>query len=174
VTVNTLKTFNPTRYAPLDCPYMPFVPGGNNAVYDGITFDIAAQIGALFKDNGAASPTHDLEVKRVFEAGFSQDGAFTFTQAETFHALERMPDGGPIYDGYVPRGTRGPSNVNFGLTPAGALPAGGPRVQMQPRDVPVIHINTSDRSPRRATAAQAAKALLPASRQSAPNSSCSA
>ncbi|HJW70352.1 MAG TPA: alpha/beta hydrolase domain-containing protein [Candidatus Binatia bacterium] len=174
MTVNTLKTFNPTRYAPLDWPYMPFVPGGNNAVYDGITFDIAAQIGALFKDNGAASPTHDLEVKRVFEAGFSQDGAFTFTQAETFHALERMPDGGPIYDGYVPGGTRGPSNVNFGLTPAGALPAGDSRIRMHPRDVPVIHINTSDRSPRRATAAQAAKALLPASRQSAPNSSCSA
>ena len=142
VTVNTLKSFNPTRYAALDWPYIPFVPGGNNAVYDGITFDIAAQIGALFKDNGPASPTHDLDVKRVFEAGFSQDGAFTFTQAETFHALERMPGGGPIYDGYVPGGTRGPSNVNFGLTPAGALPAGDPRVQMQPRDVPVIHINT--------------------------------
>lgn len=142
VTVNTLKTFNATRYAPLDWPYMPFTPAGNNAVYDGITFDIAAQIGALFKDNGPESPTHDLAVKRVFEAGFSQDGGFTFTQAETFHALERMPGGGPIYDGYVAGGTRGPSNVNFGLTPAGALPAGDARIQMQPRDVPVMHINT--------------------------------
>jgi hypothetical protein len=142
VTVNTLKAFNPTRYAALDWPYVPFAPGGNNAVYDGITFDIAAQIGALFKDNGPASPTHDLDVERVFEAGFSQDGSFTFTQAETFHALERMPDGGPIYDGYVPGGTRGPSNLNFGLTPAGALPAGDPRIQMQPRDVPVMQINT--------------------------------
>jgi len=142
VTVNTLKAFNATRYAPLSWPYMPFTPGGNNGVYDGITFDIAAQIGALFKDNGPGSPTHDLDVQRVFEAGFSQDGAFTFTQAETFHALERMPDGGPIYDGYVAGGTRGPSNVNFGLTPAGALPAGDPRIRMQPRDVPVMHINT--------------------------------
>jgi hypothetical protein len=32
--------------------------------------------------------------------------------------------------------------VNFGLTPAGTLSPGDPRVQMQPRDVPVIHINT--------------------------------
>jgi hypothetical protein len=142
VTVNTLKSFNATRYAALDWPYLPFTPGGNNAVYDGITFDIAAQIGALFKDNGPGSPTRDLDVQRVFEAGFSQDGAFTFTQAETFHALERMSDGGPIYDGYVAGGTRGPSNLNFGLTPAGALPAGDPRIQMQPRDVPVMHINT--------------------------------
>jgi hypothetical protein len=142
VTVNTLKSFNATRYAALDWPYMPFTPAGNNAVYDGITFDIAAQIGALFKDNGPESPTHDLAVKRVFEAGFSQDGGFTFTQAESFHALERMPGGGPIYDGYVAGGTRGPSSLNFGLTPAGALPAGDARIQMQPRDVPVMHINT--------------------------------
>src|SRR5262249_52914906 len=82
VTVNTLKNFNPTRYAPLDWPYLPSTPGSNNAANDGITFDIAAQIGALFKDNGPGSPTNDLNVKRVFEAGFSQDGAFTFTQAE--------------------------------------------------------------------------------------------
>ncbi len=83
-----------------------------------------------------------LHVKHVFEAGFSQDGGFTFTQADVFNALERMPGGGPIYDGYVPGGTGGPSNIDFGLTPAGALPANDPRHQMQPRDVPVIHINT--------------------------------
>jgi Alpha/beta hydrolase domain len=47
-----------------------------------------------------------------------------------------------VYDGYVPGGTTGPSNIDFGLTAAGALPAGDPRHQMQPRDVPVIHINT--------------------------------
>src|SRR5262249_11200313 len=138
VTVNALKGFNATRYALLDWPYLPFAPGSNNAVYDGITFDIAAQIGALFKDNGPGSPTHDLDVRRVFEAGFSQDGGFTFTQAESFHALERMPDGGPIYDGYVAGGTRGPSNANCGVTPAGALPAGDARTQMQPRDARVM------------------------------------
>jgi hypothetical protein len=142
VTVNTLKTWNPARYAALNWQYVPFAPGGNNAVYDGMTFDIAAQIGALFKANGPGCPTHDLNVERVFEAGFSQDGSFTFTQADVFAALERMPDGGPIYDGYVPGGTGGPSNLDFGLTPAGALPASDPRHQMQPHDGPVIHINT--------------------------------
>ncbi|MGH8012606.1 MAG: alpha/beta hydrolase domain-containing protein [Candidatus Binataceae bacterium] len=39
-------------------------------------------------------------------------------------------------------GTTGPSNIDFGLTAAGALPAGDPRIQMQPRDVPVIQTNT--------------------------------
>jgi hypothetical protein len=134
-TIATLKQFNPTRYAPLTW-------GVNSAVDDGITFDIAAQVGALFKESGPGSPLHGLKVKRVFEAGFSQDGSFTFTQADVFNALERLPGGGPVYDGYVPGGTTGPSNIDFGLTPAGALSPGDPRNAMQPRDVPVIQINT--------------------------------
>lgn len=142
VAVNALKGWNPTRYAALNWPYVPFVPGGNSGVFDGITFDMAAQVGALFKANGVASPTRDLRVRRVFEAGFSQDGSFTFTQADVFHALERMLGGGDIYDGYFPGGTGGPSNLDFGLTRAGALPAADPWHRMQPRDVPVIHVNT--------------------------------
>jgi hypothetical protein len=116
--------------------------GQNSAVDDGITFDIAAQIGALFKLNGPQSPARGLTVKHVFEAGFSQDGEFTFTQADAFDAILRLPGGGPVYDGYVPGGAIGPSDINFGLTPAGALSPGDPRNRMQPRDSPVIQINT--------------------------------
>ncbi len=143
VIVNALRQWNPTRYAALDWPYLPFVPGGNSGVNDGITFDIAAQIGAFLKANTQPGhPLRGLRIKHVLEAGFSQDGSFTFTQADIFHALERMPGGGPIYDGYVPMGTNGPSNINFGLTPAGALGNADPRHQMQPREVPVIQIDT--------------------------------
>jgi hypothetical protein len=133
--ISALKQFEPRRYAPLTW-------GQNSAVDDGITFDIAAQIGALFKLNGPGSPTHSLRVRHVFEAGFSQDGEFTFTQADVFNAVDRLPGGGPVYDGYVPGGTIGPSNIDFGLTPAGSLPPGDPRTRMQPRDSPVIQINT--------------------------------
>ena len=142
VIVNALKQWNPARYAGLHWDYLPFTPGSNSGVNDGITFDIAAQIGALIKTNGRGSPLHGLRVRHVIESGFSQDGGFTFTQADVFHAIERMPGGGPIYDGYVPMGTNGPSNINFGLTPAGALPATDPRRKMQPRNAPVIHIDT--------------------------------
>ena len=130
-----LKQFEPRRYARLTW-------GENSAVDDGITFDIAAQVGALFKLNGPRSPLHGLTVRHVFEAGFSQDGAFAFTQADVFNAIDRLPDGGPVYDGYVPGGTVGPSDINFGLTATGALPPGDPRTRMQPRDSPVIQINT--------------------------------
>jgi hypothetical protein len=139
----TLKGFNPTRYAALNWPYVPSPDGNpNDGVYDGITFDIAAQIGALFKVNGPTSPIHHYHVRHVFEAGFSQDGTFTFTQADIFHALERLPGHRGIYDGYVPGGTNGPADLDFGLTAAGALPAGDRRIQMQPREVPVIQTDT--------------------------------
>ena len=130
-----LKQFEPRRYARLSW-------ANNSAVDDGITFDIAAQIGALFKLNGPGSPLHRLKVRRVFEAGFSQDGGFTFTQADVFNTVDRLPNGGPVYDGYVPGGTVGPTDINFGLTAAGTLPPDDPRNRMQPRDSPVIQINT--------------------------------
>jgi Alpha/beta hydrolase domain len=92
--------------------------------------------------NGPTSPIHNYDVRHVFESGFSQGGSFTFTQADIFHALERLPGNGGIYDGYVPMGTNGPSNLDFGLTPAGLLPAADPRHKMQPREVPVIQVDT--------------------------------
>ena len=122
--------------------HAPLRWGQNSGEHDEITFDIAAQIGALFKTNGIDSPTHSLRVRHVFEAGFSQHGVLTFTQADVFNVVERLRSGGPVYDGYIPGGTTGPSNIDFGLTAAGTLPAGDPRHQMQPRDVPVIQINT--------------------------------
>ena len=133
--IRALKQFEPGRYARLRW-------GTNSAVDDGITFDIAAQIGAMFKLNRPRSPIHRLAVRHVFEAGFSQDGGFTFTQADVFNAIDRLPNGGPVYDGYVPGGAVGPSDINFGLTAAGSLPSGDPRNRMQPRDSPVIQINT--------------------------------
>ena len=133
--IRALKRFEPQRYVRLAW-------GENSAVDDGITFDIAAQIGALFRLNGPRSPLRRLNVRHVFEAGFSQDGAFTFTQADVFNAIERLPNGGPVYDGYVPGGTVGPSDISFGLTAAGSLSSGDLRNRMQPRDSPVIQINT--------------------------------
>ena len=59
-----------------------------------------------------------------------------------FNAIDRLPNGRPVYDGYVPGGTVGPSDINFGPTAAGSLPSRDPRNRMQPRDSPVIQINT--------------------------------
>lgn len=142
VAINALKTWDPVRYAPLNWTYAPFTPGNNSGPYDGITFDVGSQIGALIKLNGPTSPIHKYNVKRVFEAGFSQEAAWIITRAGFFHKLARLPDGSGIYDGYVPMGNNGPANINFGVTPAGALAANDPRRAMPPREVPVMHLQT--------------------------------
>ena len=65
VIINALKQWNPARYAGLHWDYLPFTPGSNSGVNDGITFDIAAQVGALIKTNGRGSPLHGLRVRHV-------------------------------------------------------------------------------------------------------------
>ena len=147
--VATLKQVDADRYSKLFWPYNPATPGDNNAPYDGITYDVAAQLGSLLKRNAKTSPLHAYRVKYVFETGFSQDGCFTFNQANVFHRLERLPGGSRIYDGYVPQGCRGTGepdftigSINFGLTPEGSLPEGDPRIKMQRGDAPVLKVNT--------------------------------
>jgi hypothetical protein len=145
VTVNYLKKWNPTRYKKLHWPHHPFGGAANflsNAPYDGITFDVAAQIGATLKLNGPGSPIHGLSVQHVFETGFSQDGGFTFDQANYFNRVERLPDGGPVYDGYVPQGNTGSFPINFGLNKAGELPPTAARNKIGDVDVPVLKLNT--------------------------------
>src|SRR5262249_32110236 len=74
VTVNTLKTWDPARYRSLNWTYAPFNPGGNDGVYDGITFHIAAQIGTLFKRKGGSSLLNGFNVTPVYGGGCAQAG----------------------------------------------------------------------------------------------------
>jgi Alpha/beta hydrolase domain len=142
VTVAALKRWSPARYAALRWDHLPVTPGDNNAANDGITFDIASQIGALVRSDRPGNPLRRLRVERVIESGFSQDGGFTFMHASIFHGLARRPGGGAVYDGYVPLGTSGIIHLNFGLTAAGGLADVDPRRKMQPRAAPVIHVIT--------------------------------
>lgn len=142
--VDALKQYDPQRYAALNWPYNPNPARGGIGSYDGITFDIAGQLGRLLKENASDSPLHRYHVEHVFETGFSADGGFTFTQANIFHNLMRMPGGGGVYDGYLPQGAGGQDSVslNLWLTPAGDVPKDDPRLRMGPRDAPVIKLNT--------------------------------
>jgi len=142
VAVDALKKINPQRYSDLRWPYNPATPGDNSAPYDGITYDIAAQIGALAKSKTSASPFNRFAVKHVYETGFSQDGSFTFNQANVFHSILRLRGNKEIYDGYVPQGFVGQGDINMGLTTAGGVPSSDPRYKMGPRSAPVIKMNT--------------------------------
>jgi Alpha/beta hydrolase domain len=154
VSLAVLKEFfDPVRYTSLDwerplpaCSTIveippPSPPGtftvGPNCVWDGLAWDILSQVGRLFKSPAAPLPA-GFHVEQVYATGFSQTGAYLVTYINGFHALERMPDGGPIFDGYMIGLTvTSPARVDL-LT--SALPPALRRVQYI--DVPVIHVNS--------------------------------
>jgi len=108
-----VKKSNPGRYGSLQIPEAPpaggTAPAGTPAGYpmgagaqDLISQQIMTQIGALLKSNLANGPFSGMTVRYLVMGGASQTGGTTLRYIESSHAKARMPDGKPIYDGYLP------------------------------------------------------------------------
>jgi len=68
--------------------------------------EILAQVGALLKGNGSTSPLNGLRVRRLIMMGTSQS-AGTLRGYLPAHGAWRMPDGKPIFDGFLATSTAG-------------------------------------------------------------------
>ncbi|NOT26016.1 MAG: hypothetical protein HOP16_07920 [Acidobacteria bacterium] len=90
----TIVPSNPQRYASISLPDA------------GQANDIMAQVGALLKGNGPTSPLAGLRVRRLFMMGTSQS-AGTLRGYLPTHGTSRMPDGKPIFDGFLATSTAG-------------------------------------------------------------------
>lgn len=122
-------------------------PGTGEPIFSeqGQAWDIVAQIGRLLKTRTPANPLSAarLSADRIYLSGQSQTGAYTLTYINGFSQLQRMPDGGPIFDGYVPQASGSPTRINELGRPGSRLPEGDPRRRVvAPHDVPVIHVQT--------------------------------
>jgi hypothetical protein len=86
-----LKWFNPDRYAALSWPEE-----------EGIRYQMMADIGRKLRSEDADNPLKDLDVRGMLVGGWSYTGSIqrTFIN-EGFHDQMRLPDGGPIFDGYL-------------------------------------------------------------------------
>jgi len=93
-TEDTIVKSNPQRYAAVSLPDM------------GQANEIMAQVGALLKGNGRTSPLTGLRVRRLIMMGTSQS-AGTLRGYLPAHAAWRMPDGKPIFDGFLATSTAG-------------------------------------------------------------------
>jgi Alpha/beta hydrolase domain len=93
-TEDTVVKSNPQRYAAISLPDM------------GQANEIMAQVGALLKGNGRTSPLTGLRVRRLVMMGTSQS-AGTLRGYLPAHAGWRMPDGKPIFDGFLATSTAG-------------------------------------------------------------------
>lgn len=98
-----VKKFNPGRYAALAIPEAAAGPNGMApSPQDRISQAIMTQVGALLKSNPARGPLAGSKVRYLLMGGSSQTGGTTLRYIEQSHAAARLPNGKPIYDGYLP------------------------------------------------------------------------
>lgn len=125
-----LKWFDPKRYAPINWPE------------DGVRWDVIAQAGALIKSKVPSNPLAGYKVERTYAAGWSFTGSLWRTYVnEGFHEEYRMPDGSPIFDGYLEGISSSTAGGGYNLLSDGNnLPIGNPRRVTRTVDVPVIEL----------------------------------
>jgi hypothetical protein len=90
----TIVPSNPQRYAAISLPDA------------GQANEIMAQVGALLKSSAPTSPLAGMRVRRLIMMGTSQS-AGTLRGYLPAHAAWRMPDGKPIFDGFLATSTAG-------------------------------------------------------------------
>ena len=126
--IEAMKRFDPVRYGPL------------HFTEDGLNWDVIGQVGRLLRSQIPANPLSGYEVERLYAQGWSGGGALVLLYiSDGFHGRVRMPDGGPIFDGYLVGEPSGYPRINS-TTPA--LPTSDPRQAVRPVDVPTISLHT--------------------------------
>jgi hypothetical protein len=125
-----IKTSNPKRYAPLHVPpglgnessrsaeamnawSMGESPDLSTDVFanDAISNAILVQVGAALKAGTPGSPFQGTPVSSLILGGASQTGVATLNFIANAHTSARMPDGEPVFDGFLPMAAPGWSPI---------------------------------------------------------------
>src|SRR3984957_18645816 len=146
--LNSLKKFNPTRYAALSmenptpagaCPGAD--KNGPSPIEEGLRWDYYSQVAAALKSGASGQPMAGLNVRRVFMT--TQAGDIT-TYINALHDRSRLANGTSVYDGYLVRNPPAPSRIN---QCAPAIAATDSRRQIKDIDVPVISVTAQGEVP---------------------------
>jgi hypothetical protein len=108
-TLEGLKRADPKRY------------GALQATDNAQLWDMLAQLAALLKSDVAANPLRNDHVRHIYLTGYSFTGAAAASFANFHHQRSRLPDGRPLFDGYLPMADS---------------------MYVQPLDVPVLRVMT--------------------------------
>lgn len=125
-----LQWYEPDRYKAIQWPQE-----------DGIRYPLMADLGALLRSDRADNPLKGLKVRRLLVGGWSFTGSVqrSFIN-EGFHDRARLPDGKPVFDGYL-------LGISSRWNGGGYVPLNSeeppvanddPRRTLRPIDVPVI------------------------------------
>ncbi len=154
VSIATLKTFNPTRYAslamanplPLDDARNCTALAADSArtTENGLVWDIHTQVGSWLRSRSPSNPltygadvTATHPVQRLYAWGYSQSGSFLYTYINAVHPLVVADDGRSMFDAYLIAVSSGPSAINQCAAP---LPAGDTRRIVRNAGVPVVRV----------------------------------
>jgi hypothetical protein len=139
--LNSLKKFNPTRYATISMENPTSIsvcPGaeknGASAIEEGLRWGYYSQVAAALKNGESGQPMAGFNVMRVFMT--TQAGDIT-TFINAFHNRSRVANGNPVYDGYLVRNPPAPSRIN---QCAPGIAVTDSRRQIKDSDVPVISV----------------------------------
>jgi hypothetical protein len=141
--LQALKTFNPSRYAPLSMANptanercAPNAGGVAAAapLEEGLRWDIISQVGALLRAARPGGPLAGFNVQRVY--GTSHGGELA-TYIAIFHARATLAGGRPVYDGFIQH--RHPALTRLRQCGA-APPASDPRQILRNINVPVMRV----------------------------------
>ena len=148
-TLTALKHFNPTRYGqlsltspvPLGSRCARLAHWGPSGGDIGLAWDILSQLGRLLKTDSPANPLRDLHPRISVLTGWSQSGSYDLTYLDAIARHVRLPDGKPVYDGYLP------GAGSYAGTPisecAPLPPTTDPRTRYNPpAGIPVIVVST--------------------------------
>lgn len=150
IAVETLKQFDPERYAPLSWanPLAATDPlncevsrDTTQATENGLIWDIHTQVGNWLRSTDSTNPfnysTSVSMAQKLYAWGYSQTGSFLYTYLNAIHPEVTKARGESLFDGYLVAVSSGPSPIN---QCAPRIARDDPRRPIENAGVPVIHI----------------------------------
>jgi len=155
ISVVTLKTFDPVRYAPLNWANpLPLTDPRNCATVandstrqteNGLVWDIYTQVGAWLRSADRDNPFNygwwpgepPPKKRYLYAWGYSQTGSFLYTYLNAINPLVIRENGKPMFDGALIAVSGGPGAIN---QCSGGVPAGDPRRRLSNPGMPVVHV----------------------------------
>ena len=154
ISVVSLKTFDPVRYASLSFANPLPLDDANNcarvssdssrSTENGLVWDMYSQLGAWLRSDDPKNPIRraaGFNLKSLYGFGYSQTGGFMFTYINAIHPLDIQRNGSPIYDAYVVAVAGGNFVGVTAINQCATAPAlTDPRRQFNNVGVPIIHV----------------------------------
>lgn len=156
VSMQTLKTFDPVRYAPLtmdnplplsdpnNCATVP--SDSSRTTENGLAWDIYSQVGELLRGKTTKNPVYyggkkPRQAAKLYGFGYSQTGGYMYDYINGVAPLAKQQTGHSIYDAYIVAVAGGAFAGIYPINQCEAKPpVTDPRLQFSNVGVPIIHV----------------------------------